>query len=238
MRRRGRYRRNDRGEGTSAVLTIWLCHGVCQFTVIVGADPLHEFGHGEPTRRFHDGPFPMHPRGLNRIAPGTLPRSPTNNEATAPGVFSVAVVGFDPLLYRLADVPGSMVPDANEGPFALGRTVDGKPGEKGAGDRAARPSFDTAPPHLVGCGPRAPIAGYSVALGVLGGDRLCPQAEGCVVAPGMPLGLSFTAPPPVIFAAQRQVRMVGDHWEESIPAVFCSHRPGPGGPSRVWRVAN
>jgi hypothetical protein len=58
----------------SAILTVWLCKGVCQFTLIVGTDPLHEVRHGEHASGFHDGPFPMHPLGLNRIEPGTLAR--------------------------------------------------------------------------------------------------------------------------------------------------------------------
>jgi hypothetical protein len=65
---------HGRGNIPSAVLTIWLCKGVCQFTLIVSTDPLDEFRHGEHTSGFHDGPFPMHPLGLNRIEPGTLAR--------------------------------------------------------------------------------------------------------------------------------------------------------------------
>ena len=56
----------------SAVLTIWLCNGVSQFALIVGTDPLHEFRRGEHTSGFYDGPFAMHPLGLNGIEPGTL----------------------------------------------------------------------------------------------------------------------------------------------------------------------
>src|SRR4029450_14158195 len=58
----------------SAVLTIWLCNGVSQFALVVGADALHEFRHCEHTSGFHNGPFPMHPLGLNGIEPGTLAR--------------------------------------------------------------------------------------------------------------------------------------------------------------------
>jgi hypothetical protein len=32
-----------RPQSPSAVLIIWLCNGVCEFTVIVGTDALHEF---------------------------------------------------------------------------------------------------------------------------------------------------------------------------------------------------
>ena len=33
-------------------------------------------------------------------------------------MFGVAIVGFDPLLHRLADVPRGIVPDEQEGTFA------------------------------------------------------------------------------------------------------------------------
>ena len=58
----------------SAILTVWLCNGVSQFTLIVGTDPLHEFRHGEHASGFHHGPFPMYPFGFNGIEPGTLAR--------------------------------------------------------------------------------------------------------------------------------------------------------------------
>jgi hypothetical protein len=64
----------DRARYPSAVLTIWLCNGVRQFALVVGTDPRHEFRHGEPAGRFSDGPFSMHPRGLNGLEPRTLAR--------------------------------------------------------------------------------------------------------------------------------------------------------------------
>jgi hypothetical protein len=67
-------RDHDRSGDSSANLTLWLCKGVCQFTVIVGTDALHEFSRGEHTRGFHHSPFPMHPLGLNRIEAGILAR--------------------------------------------------------------------------------------------------------------------------------------------------------------------
>lgn len=58
----------------SASLTIWLCNGVSQFTLIVSTDPRHEFRRGEHASGFHHGPFPMDPFGFNGIEPGTLAR--------------------------------------------------------------------------------------------------------------------------------------------------------------------
>jgi hypothetical protein len=212
--------------GPSAVLTISLCNEVCQFTLIVGTDWLDEFRHGEHTRGFHDGPLPMPPLGLNRIEPGTPARSPADNEATAPLLFGLAIVGFDPLLRRLAAVPRGVIPHEQEGSFALGRKGHRKPREKGAGDHADGTSQHKAPRHPVGCRHLEPTTGNGFALWVLSWSRVGHQAAGRVVAPGVHLGLGFTAPPRSIFEAQRDVRVVGSQLYQSVPAVFFSRMPG------------
>jgi hypothetical protein len=86
----------------SASLTIWLCNGISQFTLIIGTNPLHEFSHGERASRFHHGPFPVHPLGLNRIEPGTFTREAADNQATAPFLFGLTIVTLDPLIYPSA----------------------------------------------------------------------------------------------------------------------------------------
>jgi hypothetical protein len=94
-----------------AVLTVWLCNGVCQFTLIVGTDPLYEFSRGEHTRGLHHGPFSVYPCRLDRVEPGAFRGQPTDNNATATCMFGVPVMGGEPLLHGLAHVPGSMIPD-------------------------------------------------------------------------------------------------------------------------------
>jgi hypothetical protein len=113
----------------SASLTIWLCHGISQFTRIRGTDPWHGCSPGEHASRVHHGPFPLHPRGLHRIEPGTLTREAAAHHATAPGLLGWTRVALEPFLPRLADVPGGLVPDAHARPLALGGTVCGPPGQ-------------------------------------------------------------------------------------------------------------
>jgi hypothetical protein len=96
----------------SASLTIWLCHGISQFTRIRGTDPWHECSPGEHASRVHHGPFPLHSRGLHRIEPGTLTREAAAHHATTPGLLGWTRVALEPFLPRLADVPGGLVPDA------------------------------------------------------------------------------------------------------------------------------
>jgi hypothetical protein len=135
-------------------------------------------------------------------------------------MFGVAIVGFDPLLHRLADVPRGMVPDEQEGTFALDRNVCGEPREQGAGDHAEGSSLHKAPQHVVGCRYRESISGKGVAFWVLGRDRLFHQADGLIIAPGMHVRLGCTAPPYFICAAPREVRMVHGHLDQAVPAVL------------------
>jgi hypothetical protein len=193
----------------SASLTIWLCHGISQFTRIRGTDPWHECSPGEHASRVHHGPFPLHPRGLHRIEPGTLTREAAAHHATAPGLLGWTRVALEPCLPRLADVPGGLVPDAHARPLALGGTVCGPPGQPGAGDRADGTPVDTASPPVVGRGPREPITGPRLACRVLGRPGLCHEADRRAGAPSRHRGRGLTPPPDGSVTAQGEVRMGG-----------------------------
>jgi hypothetical protein len=73
-----------------------------------------------------------------------------------------------------------------------------------------------------------PITGNRRTRRVLGWYGLFHQAEGLVVAPGMPVGLSLATPPHVIFEAQRQVWMGGGQPYQPVPAVFFRSYAGSG----------
>jgi hypothetical protein len=193
----------------SASLTIWLCHGISQFTRIRGPDPWHACSPGEHASRVHHGPFPLPPRGLHRIEPGTLTRAAAAHHATAPGLLGWTRVALEPCLPRLADVPGGLVPDAHARPLALGGTVCGPPGQPGAGDRADGTPVDTASPPVVGRGPREPITGPRLACRVLGRPSWCHEADRRAGAPSRHLGRGLTPPPDGSVTAQGEVRMGG-----------------------------
>ena len=172
-------------------------------------DPWHEFRHREPARRFHPSPFPMHPRGCNRMEPGTWTREAADKQATASLLVGLTIVALDPYLHRLADMPGGMVPDAPESPCAPGRHVCGTPGQKGAGDHADGTPVDNASQPGVGGRHLEPITGPGLACWVFGRHALFHQAARLAGAPSMPLGLGLTTPPDVIFKAQGEVWMFG-----------------------------
>jgi hypothetical protein len=123
-------------------------------------------------------------------------------------------------------MPGGIVPDEPESPFALGRQVCGKPCEKSTGHRTDGTPLDKTSAHVVRRGYVEAITGYRFTLWILGWYRLFHQADGLVVAPGLHVRLGFTAPPHVIFAAQRHVRMVDGQLDQPVAAVFFSRRPG------------
>jgi hypothetical protein len=110
--------------------------------LIVGTDPLHEFRPREHASGFHHRPFPMDPLGFKGSAPGTLARYSTDHHATTALVFGGPVVGVDPRLHRLTDMPGGMVPDEPASPFALGRKVGGKPCQQSTGHRTEGTPLD------------------------------------------------------------------------------------------------
>jgi len=205
-----------RSTDASASLPIWWCKGIRQFTLIRGTDPWHEVSHGAHASRFHHGPFPMHPRRLNRIEPGTCTREAADHHATAPVLFGLTIVALDPGLPRLADGPGGLVPAAPECPCAGGGHVGGKPGQPGPGDRADGTPVDNASPPGGGRGHRAPITGHGVACRVLGRHGVFHQADRRAVAPRRPLGRGLTTPPDVLFNAQGAVRRVGGDPEQPI----------------------
>jgi hypothetical protein len=210
----------------SAALTIWLCNGVRQFTLLVSPDPLHEFRQSEHASGFHHRPLPLYPFAFNGIELGTLARSSTDKQAPAALVFGGTVVGVDPLLPRVTDRPGGLVPDEQESPFALGRKVCGKPCEKSPGHCTKGTPLDNTSAHGVRRGHVEARTGNRLSLWSLGWYHLFHQADGLVSAPGMPRGLGLTAPPDCIFAAQRYGRLVDGHLDQPVAAFCFSRMPG------------
>jgi hypothetical protein len=140
----------------------------------------------------------------------------------------VAIVADEPLLQRLVEVPGRIIPDEHEGPFPLGVKVCSQPREKGAGDPTDGTSSHKTPRHLARDRHRKSITGHGFPCGVLGWDCLFHQVDRLAVAPSMHLGLGLMAPLHLIFEAQHEVRLVGGHLDQPAATFFCSHKLGRG----------
>ena len=126
-------------------------------------------------------------------------------------MFRVAVVGVNPLVHRLADVPRGIVPDEKEARLSwTAKCVASH----------ARKAQVTAPRDVPAQSARA-FGGLS-ANRVHNRQGLCllgpwpvpsfPPNGRAIIAPGMHLRLGFTAPPYFIFEAKREVRMVVAKW--------------------------
>ena len=94
-----------------------------QGAVVVVTDSLHDFAEGEDTIRFNDSPLAMQPLGLNRVQPRTLGRQATDDQTTTTVLFDLTVVLSQPLANLKTDVPGSIIPNQEQCPLAIGGKV-------------------------------------------------------------------------------------------------------------------
>ena len=108
-------------------------------TSIIGTDTVHDLLRTEQPVRFHDGPFAMHPFGLDGVQPGAFTRQAARQDADPlPGLLDVVIVLPQPGTHLVADVPRRVVPDQQHGGEPLRRQPRAAPGEKGGGLGADR----------------------------------------------------------------------------------------------------
>jgi hypothetical protein len=83
-----------------------------------------------------------------------LPRQAGDEEAHAlSGGLALALGGTQPGAHDLADVPGGVVPDPQDGRLAQRSGLRGTAGQKGAGQRAQGTAVAEAPPQGRGAPP-------------------------------------------------------------------------------------
>lgn len=150
----------------------------------------------------------MDPLGLNRIEPGAFAGQTTDNQPTATLFFNPAVIGFNPVSNFVADVPGGVIPNQKQRPFALVGEGSQHPGQKGGGDGTDRPTRHKADHHLVQSRQIQSITGDGFALRISPSYLLLDQPQRLLLTPAMQGRLSFAAPPDFIFEAQDNVRVV------------------------------
>src|SRR5436853_3322191 len=100
---------------------------------------------------FEDAAFAVNPGGLNGVEPGALDREVVGDDADpTPTPFDLTIVVTDPLTHLLADMPGGVVPDQEQG-FLPGRVeLAAAPVQVVSRDGADRSAIDEPQPHLVG----------------------------------------------------------------------------------------
>src|SRR4051794_36772814 len=91
-------------------------------TAVGIGDAVGEFVDGEETIGFDDATFAVDPGGLDGVEPGALDREVAGDDAdTMAMLLDLTVVVTDPGSDLLADAPGRIVPDQEEG-LLVGRS--------------------------------------------------------------------------------------------------------------------
>src|SRR3954471_2800187 len=92
------------------------------------ADAVRELVRGEQGVGFEDASLTVDPGRLDGVEPGALARQIAGDEADAlPVLLDLAVVVADPGAHLLADVPGGVVPDHEQGLLAGGLELAAAP---------------------------------------------------------------------------------------------------------------
>ena len=198
------------------------------FTPIVLTDPVLQFVGREFTGRFHDGPFPMQPAGLNGIEPGTLGGQGADEEPEAPRAFRVAIVRPNPGPDGRAGMPRGVVPDQYPGRLAFCVQAGTGPGQELRREGRDGAVLDKAQPAPLRIGPHHAVAGHRFGLRVLRGGGPFEQAQGLLRAPGVHGGLRQARPPDFIHIPDHPSGLRLRPANQSIPPLFFRWYAGSG----------
>jgi len=90
-------------------------------TAVGIGDAVGKLVDGEEAISFEDSAFAVDPGSLDGVEPGALDREVAGDDADATAVLlGLAVVVTDPVAHQMADVPGGIVPDQEQGVLAVG----------------------------------------------------------------------------------------------------------------------
>src|SRR5829696_1367396 len=119
------------------------------------------------------------PLGLHRVEPRTLlGQKAAYDPHSLATVFGLTVVRGNPLCDLPGDVPGSVVPDQNPYPLARRLKLLAAPRKEAGGYGAHGPPIHEAHPYLLKLRHIEPVAGDSLRIGVILGERLFDEAQG------------------------------------------------------------
>src|SRR5579863_2125743 len=186
---------------------------------------------------FDDSSLAMHPFGFDRIKPGALRWEPKGQDTDSlASAFDLVIMLSDPGLHDLADMPGSVVPDQQPGPFALRRQPITAPVEKLGGHVADGASGDKAQPHLVtywlvwGPGlPQHSITGQGLWVGSAFFAGLLHQTHRMgLVLPGVHARARKATPPHLVEEANGPVLLDTGPSNQAVACVFFSRYCGSG----------
>ena len=215
---------------------------VSMITAKCGAHSIRQFLGRQGASWFCHSPLAVHPLGLDRIRPRTLDGQQTHQDAHAFSCpFDLAIVFTDPVAYRMADMPRSIVPNQGQHSDVQSLQFGTTLLQKLNGDTAHRSPVHKAQPGLL-LGPKLirypayqqAITGQSLWIWILFLLHLLHQAERLVsLRPGIQTRLFKTAPPRFILIASGPVGVLVGQSAQPIPSVFFARIPDRGWPNTL-----
>src|SRR5215212_6892519 len=120
-------------------------------TVVGVGDAIRQLRDGEQAVGFEDAAFAVDPGCFDGIEPRTFDWQVAGDDPDPnAALLDLAVVATDPVAHQMADVPGGVVPDQEQGVLAVGVELAAAPVEVVDGDGTDGPAIDEPEPHLVG----------------------------------------------------------------------------------------
>ena len=199
-------------------------------TTVVFTRSVGKLVSGEQAVRFNDRTLAMHPLWLDRVQPGALRGQQTQDNSHARlALFDPLVVFPEPGPDGLADVPGRVIPDQQQGGLSRGVQLLATPVQEVRADGADWTSIHKAEQHLIGrlavvAQPHASqqsIAGQCLGIRIVLGTGLFDQAHrGVVGLPGVQVRCGQPAPPDLVAEAQHPGRVRLGKPNQAVTTLF------------------
>src|SRR5215208_598569 len=202
------------------------------------ADPLGQVAGGQQAVGFDDPALAVDPLRLDRVQPRRLERQvAVDDPDPAAEPLDGPIVLPDPGADRLADVPGGIVPDQQQGRLAGRLQLGTAPGQELGRDPADRPPVDEPQPgRLVRRAIRPlppadqqPVAGQRLGVGVILRDRLLDQPQRPVqLGPGVQGRARQATPPDLVLESEDPVGVADRQADQAVARTFFRAYSGSG----------
>jgi hypothetical protein len=165
-----------------------------------------EFVHRPLPIRFRHGPFAMDPCGRDPMQPGTLERQRAHDDATAACLLDATSVGREPCPHGRTDVPRGLVPHPQQRPLPCRCQPCRQPSQTRRCHGTDRPPVAKAKEQALGVRASQPITRDRLGLRGVPAWLVLDHGQRLGVGPGMALGWSAAAPPPLSLKPQAPLR--------------------------------
>src|ERR671915_1571400 len=194
----------------------------------VGADTPNELCFAQEPIRFGDCPLGMDPLWLDSIQPRALDRQLADQDSHAPLTLGPPVMGANPRVDFLADMPTGIVPHQQHCLLAVSLQQLADPTEEGGRHMAHGTTINEANQHLLRVSSKDPVAGDGLRVCVLFREGHLSQSNRLAIGPRMQIGLRQTRPPDFIGEAQYPLRMGRCQADQPVALLFLTRTAGPG----------